>query len=243
MEDINILLTTASNYCQKGEYKQGIHLYSQYITQNNQNPIAFYQRGKAYFKIKDYQAAQSDLSKAIKLKPDSAELFAERGLIYYMAKQQDAAITDFNTAVEMEPENPFRYASRAFIKDHMNDLAGAKDDYQKALELDPEDAISHNNLGLVLGKMGNHKRAEEHYKDAEKLDPKNFGMKTNNAKETPEVAPQPKPEPTPLPNIKKEEKVSGTANFGNTLKALISSSEERKEFWSFVKNKVFKAIK
>jgi len=74
MKDINILLETASSYCQKGDFKQGIHLYSQYITQNNQNPVAFYQRGKAYFKIKDYQAAQSDLSKAIKLQPESADL-------------------------------------------------------------------------------------------------------------------------------------------------------------------------
>ncbi|SMG15379.1 TPR repeat-containing protein [Marivirga sericea] len=238
MENINILLETASSYCQKGDFKQGIHLYSQYITKNNQNPVAFYQRGKAYFKIKDYQAAQSDLSKAIKLKPDSAELYAERGLIYYMAKKQDAAMSDFNIAVEMEPENPFRYASRAFIKDHLNDLQGAKNDYQKALELDPEDAISHNNLGLVLGKMGNHKIAEKHYKDAEKLDPKNFGMK-KSSDEKADVTPQPKPEPAPLPTIKSNQKEQAKSNFGNTVKALLTSSEERKEFWDFVKGKVF----
>lgn len=237
MQELNILLETASSYCQKGDFKQGIHLYSQYITQNNQNPVAFYQRGKAYFKIKDYQAAQSDLSKAIKLKPESAELFAERGLVYYMAKQPDNAMADFNKAVDMEPQNPFRYASRAFIKDHLNDLEGAKKDYQKALELDPEDAISHNNLGLVLGKMGNHKKAEQHYKDAEKIDPKNFGMKKTEEPKA-DIAPQPKDEPAPLPDIKskKEERPS----FGNTFKSLLTSSEERKEFWQFVKDKVLK---
>jgi tetratricopeptide (TPR) repeat protein len=238
MEDINILLETASSYCQKDDFKQGIHLYSQYITQNNQNPVAFYQRGKAYFKIKDYQAAQSDLTKAIRLKPDSAELYAERGLIYYMAKQQDVSMSDFNTAVEMEPENPFRYASRAFIKDNLNDLEGAKNDYQKALELDPEDAISHNNLGLVLGKMGSHKKAEKHYENAEKLDPKNFGMKKSGEQKA-DVAPERKPEPAPLPNIKSEQANQGSPNFGNTVKALLTSAEERKEFWDFVKGKVF----
>jgi tetratricopeptide (TPR) repeat protein len=238
MEDINILLTTASSYCQKGDFKQGIHLYSQYITQNNQNPVAFYQRGKAYFKIKDYQAAQADISKAIKLQPSSAELYAERGLVHYMAKKQDKAMSDFNTAVEMEPENPFRYASRAFIKDGLNDLEGAKKDYQKALELDPEDAISHNNLGLVLGKMGQHNRAEKHYEDAEKLDPKNFGMSKNSENKS-DVAPQPKIEPAPLPEIKNTKNKQEKPTFGNTLKSLVTSSEERKEFWQFVKGKVF----
>jgi len=154
-----------------------------------------------------------------------------------MAKQQDAAMSDFDTSVKMEPENPFRYASRAFIKDHLNDLEGAKKDYQKALELDPEDAISHNNLGLVLGKMGSHKKAEKHYEDAEKLDPKNFGMKKSTEQKE-DFTPQPKPEPAPMPEIKSEKQKE--VSFGSTLKSLLTSAEERREFWGFVKTKMFK---
>jgi tetratricopeptide (TPR) repeat protein len=102
MDEINILLETASNHCQKGDFKQGIHLYAQYIKQNPKNPKAYYQRGKAYFKIKDYNAAISDLNKAMQLVPNDAHLTGERGLIYFMAKKENKAMADFDKAVELE---------------------------------------------------------------------------------------------------------------------------------------------
>ena len=77
-----------------------------------------------------------------------------------------------------------------------------------------------------------------HYEDAEKLDPKNFGMSKSKEKKA-DVTPQPKPEPAPLPSIKSDQKEKTKPNFGNTVKALLTSSEERKEFWDFVKGKVF----
>ena len=111
--------------------------------------------------------------------------------------------------------------------------------YQKALELDPEDAISHNNLGLVLGKMGNHKKAEKHYADAEKIDPKNFAM-SKSSENKPGIAPEVKPTAAPLPSIKNQAENKENVNFAQTVKKLITSSNERKEFWEFVKDKIFK---
>jgi tetratricopeptide (TPR) repeat protein len=237
MEDINILLSTASNFCQKGEFQQGIHLYSKYIEQDQQNALAYYQRGKAYFKIKDFNAASSDLTKAITLQPDEAHFYGERGLIYYMAKNSDKAIADFNEAVSIEPENPFRYASRAFIKDGLNDLEGAKKDYQKALELDPEDAISYNNLGMVMEKMGNRNKAQKHFEKAGEIDPKNFGMRKSGAPEADSEVPQPLN--APLPEIKRTESAKSDSTFSGTLKSILTSQSEREEFWKFVKSKVF----
>lgn len=237
MEDINILLSTASNYCQKGEFKQGIHLYSKYIEQDQQNPLAYYQRGKAYFKIKDFNAALSDLNKAINLKPNEAHFYGERGLIHYMAKNTVEAIADFDEAVSIEPGNPFRYASRAFIKDGLSDLEGAKKDYQKALELDPEDAISYNNLGMVMEKMGYRNKAQKHFEKAGEIDPKNFGMRKSNTIEADAEVPQ--PQNAPLPKIKKRDDSNPDTSFGGTLKSIFTSKSEREEFWSFVKNKVF----
>jgi len=236
MDEINILLETASNHCNKGDFKQGIHLYSQYIKQNNQDPKAYYQRGKAYFKIKDYNAAISDLNKAMQLAPDDAHLTSERGLIYFMAKKEDKAISDFDKAVELEPENPFRYASRAFIKDRLNDLEGAKADYQKALELDPEDAISYNNLGLVLDKMGHKKKADDNFEKAATIDPKNFGMSNAQKKAESEV-PEKKQDLPPMPEVGQDKAPSHSVNFINTIKELAKSKKERKNFWEFVKNK------
>ncbi len=236
MEDINILLASASNYCQKGEFQQGIHLYSKYIEQDQQNPIAYYQRGKAYFKIKDFNAAMSDLTKAISLKPEEAHFYGERGLIYYMAKNHDRAMADFDKAIDLEPKNPFRYASRAFIKDGLSDLEGAKTDYQKALELDPEDAISYNNLGMVMEKMGYRNKAQKHFEKAGEIDPKNFGMRRSNNTEANAEVPQ--PQNAPLPKIGGE-RTKADNSFGGTLKSIITSKSEREEFWNFVKSKVF----
>ncbi len=238
MEDQNILLVSASNFCQKGDFQQGIHLYSKYIEQDQQNPMAYYQRGKAYFRITDFNAAQSDLTKAISIKPEEAHFYGERGLIFYMAKKEAKAILDFDKAVEIEPENPFRYASRAFIKDGLGDLDGAKSDYQKALELDPEDAISYNNLGMVMEKMGYKKQAQKHFEKAGEIDPKNFGMSSNEvSKAEIEVS---EPSPAPLPKIG-EDKTRADSSFGGTLKSIFTSKTERKDFWEFVKSKVFNA--
>ncbi len=238
MEDINILLETASSYCLKGDFKQGIHLYSKYIEADQSYPIAFYQRGKAYFKIKDYNAALSDLTKAIALQPEEAHFFGERGLIYYMAQNSENAIADFDHAVALEPENPFRYASRAFIKDSLGDLEGAKIDYQKAIEIDPEDAISHNNLGLVLEKAGYKNKADAHYEKAGKLDPKSFGMRSQLSDDANKAVPEEKEKPAPLPKINPSKEKNTEGNFMKTLKGLASSKEERKEFWDFFKKKI-----
>ncbi len=238
MDQLNILLESAANYCAKGEYQQGIHLYSQYIKENNKDAKAYYQRGKAYFKIKDYNAAVSNLNKAMKLAPDDAHLTGERGLIYFMAEKKDKAMDDFNTAVKLDPKNPFRYASRAFIKDRLNDLEGAKEDYQKALEIDPEDAISYNNLGLVLDKMGYRKKAADHFDKAAEIDPKSFGMRksANSGTETKREILADSQLP-PLPQIAKTEETRNTANFIDTVKNLVKSPDERTAFWEFVKQK------
>ena len=237
MKEVSILLETAASYCQKGDFKQGIHLYSKYIEQIPDNPIAFYQRGKAYFKLKDFNAALSDLTKTLSLVPDEAHYYGERGLIHYMAKNPEKAIADFDYAVELEPENPYRYASRAFIKDGLQDLDGAKVDYQKALELDPEDAISHNNLGLVLEKMGYRKKADKHFEEAGSLDPKNFGMRKDVKNTSDQAVPLQKKSPESLPEIKPQSKKLGSTML-DTLKGLAKSKEERREFWSFFKDKI-----
>ena len=54
-----------------------------------------------------------------------------------------------------------------------------------------------------------------------------------------DFAPQPKPEPAPLPKIKP--KKNRTSLLWKLLSNhFLTSSEERKEFWQFVKEKVLK---
>ncbi|MFQ3214916.1 MAG: tetratricopeptide (TPR) repeat protein [Marivirga sp.] len=235
----NIILEAAANECKKGDFKQGIHLYSKYIQSAPSDAKAYYQRGKVYFQIKDYNAAISDINKALALAPNDPHLIGERGLTYFMAKRETLAMDDFNKAIELDSSNPFRYASRAFIKDRLNDLDGAKEDYQKAIALDPDDAISYNNLGLVLDKMGRRKQANQHFEHAAEIDPKNFGMGTTSNSAPSEISDTVIPTKNAIDRAKKGEAKNhrSTAQFKKTFSALISSKEERKEFWDFIKQK------
>jgi tetratricopeptide (TPR) repeat protein len=235
----NIILEAAANECKKGDYKQGIHLYSKYLQSTPSDAKAYYQRGKAYFQIKDYNAAISDLNKALAIAPDDPHLIGERGLTYFMAKRETLAMDDFDKAIEIDPTNPFRHASRAFIKDRLNDLEGAKEDYQKAIALDPDDAISYNNLGLVLDKMGRRKQANQHFEHAAEIDPKNFGMgessKSSHSKVSKKVTPIKVKADKPTKEVELE--TDSTSEFKKTFRALITSKNERKEFWDFIKQR------
>ena len=233
-----VLFESANNECKNGNFKEGIHLYSQYLKNNENDAKAFYQRGKAHFQLKNYNAAISDLNKAMKLEPNDAHLYGERGLVYFMASEQEKSMNDFNTAIELEPNNPYRWASRAFINDKIGNLNESVEDYKKALEIDPEDAISYNNLGIVLEKLGRKAKAEKLFEKAAEIDPKNFGMSDSMKERAAQQS-----EKAPVEQAKSEIKSEKTGSqeskiklLKNTIGELISSKAERKDFWNFVRS-------
>ncbi len=92
-------------------------------------------RGAAYQKLLNYDAALSDYSKAIQLNDNNPNVFLYRGYLYYQTNEYEEALRDFDIVIEIDPENPFAYYNRGMI--HLKQVKDAEacDDFHKACEL------------------------------------------------------------------------------------------------------------
>lgn len=111
----------------------------------------------------------NEFNLALKLNPNSAEIYNQRAVVYIHLKKQHLSLSDFNKAIELDPDYAYRYASRAYARDFFGDINGAIEDYYKAVELDPTDAVANNNLGILLEKKGYQEKAQNHYKKADQI--------------------------------------------------------------------------
>ena len=95
IEDLNRALDLG-----KGEYD------------NKFNSTIYVNRGVAYQKMMNNDAALNDYSKAILLDDKNSEVYLYRGFLYYKQEEYETAMNDFNTVIEIDPENPFAYYNR-----------------------------------------------------------------------------------------------------------------------------------
>lgn len=92
-------------------------------------------RGAAYQKLFNYDAALNDYSQAIQLNENNPNVYMYRGFLYYQSNEYDQALSDFNTVIEIDPENPFAYYNRGMVHLKQAEDAKACEDFHKSCEL------------------------------------------------------------------------------------------------------------
>ena len=119
----------------KEECKKAIVDFSKSIQLQEDDPYAFFWRGKCFYYSEEYKKAIADFNKSIELGEDEdAADYHFRGICRYNLTNYESAIDDFNKALELkEDENSFYW--RGLCKYHMKDYENAIDDFNKALEL------------------------------------------------------------------------------------------------------------
>ncbi len=75
----------------------------------------YYDRGVASLEKREHDAAISDLTKAIEMRPRFAMAHFYRGRAYMGKREYDKAISDFTEAIEIAPELAIAYSERALI--------------------------------------------------------------------------------------------------------------------------------
>ena len=100
---------------------------------------ARFNRATVYLDQYRFDDAVDDLTKAIGLGGQGADVYAERGHAYVYTGRLDLAFKDLNEAIKREPGYAFAYRTRghAYLNDDQDDKAIA--DETKAISLDPKD--------------------------------------------------------------------------------------------------------
>jgi tetratricopeptide (TPR) repeat protein len=118
-------------------YKDAEVYFSKYLEKFSGDATAYYKRGYARFKLKEYKQAISDFSTVLE-KSETSESFFYRGNCYYSLKDYKNALTDYTKALQQEPDNYDIYYNRGYANFRLKNYSESITDWQKAVELNPE---------------------------------------------------------------------------------------------------------
>lgn len=104
------------------------------------------QAATARYRNGEFDAAEQLIGEALKLDPNSPELWSNRGTAQVAAKRQEAALASFTRALELAPDFLGAVANRAHVLFELQRYAEAIPDYERFLARDPGHAYSAGNL-------------------------------------------------------------------------------------------------
>ena len=142
-------------------YPEAITAYSEAI-KINVHPVAYNNRGLAYFALKEYPQAIADYNKAIELQPDydSTKAYSNRCKAYLELKDYQKAIADCSKAIEIQPDNEDGYINRLLVYSALKDYQKALADINKLLELaSPDNLIPYYYRGTIYGELKEYQKA------------------------------------------------------------------------------------
>ena len=123
--------------------------YTVYLSQKQENPLAYHWRGVAYVHLHKNDLAMKDLYKSLELNPNNQESHYWLGLSLYDQKKTNEAIKEISKAITMEPLKSEMYSWRGLMYYNVKNLPAAIADYTKALSLNPNDIASLVNRAIA----------------------------------------------------------------------------------------------
>jgi tetratricopeptide (TPR) repeat protein/tRNA A-37 threonylcarbamoyl transferase component Bud32 len=155
------------------DYMTAVSVFTGCILKRPDHAHAFYCRGIAYEKLRRYQEAVADNSRAIELEPSHWMAWRARGDAYLDLGQAGKAIVDFSRAIELKPDEPAPWNGRGLAHHNLGQFAKALADYSKSIELDPKFAGTWCSRGFTHTELGQFAEAIADCRQAIRLE-KNF---------------------------------------------------------------------
>lgn len=118
---------------------------------------AYFQRGRARFESKDFQAALEDFERAVELEPGFALGHQERGKARYQVGDFEGARASYERAIELQPNNGVARFLRALTYEATGDEARALQGYNEAIWSAPRLASAY----FYRGRLYARSRAKE----------------------------------------------------------------------------------
>ena len=130
--------------------------------------LAIYEAEK-HMKNEEYDDAIDKYTKAIKLKPDSAEAYVGRGIAQIDVKQPYKSIADFDKAISLKSDYTRAYLMRGTVNFTTSLYDKAIEDFTDAIYLEPKYPLPYVMRGMAHSMIGDHASAQEDYIEAQKL--------------------------------------------------------------------------
>ena len=135
------------------------------------NPaMDLYQTGRARFDAGDVKGAVDLYLQAVKLEPNSAEVFLNLGHAYLKLDKNSEALKAFKQSVKLNPdqaETQYGLGVACFRSGRHREAAEA---FKKATILSPSMAKAHYGLSLAYGELGDQGKLLDEYRILERLD-------------------------------------------------------------------------
>ncbi|RCJ32589.1 hypothetical protein A6769_27320 [Nostoc punctiforme NIES-2108] len=150
-------------------YQQARDAYSHAIDINPQ-PLLYGNRGWIRFQLGDKQGAIQDFDRAIKLNPESPDVYISRALFRYNSlKDIQGGNTDFAQAIRIKPDYFEAYYRRGNLRYNQGDYRGAIADFNEFIRINKSYAKPYYERGLTQRKLGNNQAALADFQQAAKL--------------------------------------------------------------------------
>ncbi|MGB0861593.1 MAG: tetratricopeptide repeat protein [Saprospiraceae bacterium] len=137
-------------YHTQGKYDEAIEGFSRLIAGYPEFVKAYFFRGYAYLKKKDYKNALADFKIASELDKKNDKVFFYIGKIYYDQGQYQDAIGYFSKAISLNPRHTSALNDRGMAYYQLGQYDAAVKSFQSAIAVDPNFAMAYNNIGSAI---------------------------------------------------------------------------------------------
>lgn len=134
--------------------------------------IYYYARGTSYERIKNWDAAESDLEKALALYPDQPLVLNYLGYSWIdQGRKLKEGMAHIEKAVALKPDDGYIVDSLGWAHYMQGNFAEAVRYLERAVELKPNDPVLNDHLGDALWRVGREREARFQWEQALSLKP------------------------------------------------------------------------
>lgn len=153
------------------EWKEAITNFTEAISGNPKDAVAYEYRGAAYLFTSNFDNAINDFTQAIQLDPTNHEVFWYRASAYRAQREFDKAVHDLNESLRLNPTNALAYKCRADSYSKKGEFDKAITDWNEGLRLGPNDVPALGMRGHAYFMTSQFNKAVQDYREAIRLDP------------------------------------------------------------------------
>ena len=150
-----------------------------FLNKFSQEVADYITKGNTYVKLRRWQRAIQEYSKALEIAPHTYLTYTRRGSAYRKIGEYEKAIEDYTKALTLCQEKAENYYHRSLAYRHLQDYDNAIADCEQALDLNPNLAAAYNHFGNLAFDLEEYETAIENYQLALKYDP-NLVIAYNN---------------------------------------------------------------